>query len=92
RHWNTIASVLLHTLEEPDVYLPVLLEDDDGITYGNDWALGFMRGVQARPGSWRDLIDSDEHSGPMLPIMLLMRMTPIQRCDHRRLLTKSVKK
>ncbi|KAA8686811.1 YecA family protein [Pseudomonas caricapapayae] len=71
RHWNTIASVLLHTLEEPDVYLPVLLEDDDGITYGNDWALGFMRGVQARPGSWRDLIDSDEHSGPMLPIMLL---------------------
>ncbi|TSC23046.1 UPF0149 family protein, partial [Pseudomonas sp. ST1] len=71
RHWNTIASVLLHTLEEPDVYLPVLLEDDDGITYGNDWALGFMRGVQARPGSWRDLIDSDEHSGPMLPIMVL---------------------
>nr|WP_324607346.1 UPF0149 family protein [Pseudomonas amygdali] len=64
-------QVLLNTLEEPDVYLPVLLEDDDGITYGNDWALGFMRGVQARPGSWRDLIDSDEHSGPMLPIMLL---------------------
>lgn len=71
RHWNTIASALLHALEEPDVYLPVLLEGGDGVAHGNDWAQGFIRGVHTRPGSWRDLIDNDEHCGPMLPIMLL---------------------
>ena len=71
RHWNTIAATLRHTLEEPDVYLPVLLEGSDGIAHGNDWALGFMSGIHARPASWRELIDSDEHGGPILPIMLL---------------------
>ena len=71
RHWNTISSALLHTLVEPDVYFTVLLEDGDGIVHGNDWALGFMRGVHSRPASWGDLIDSDEHVGPMLHIMLL---------------------
>jgi uncharacterized protein len=30
-----------------------------------------MRGVQARPASWRELIVSDEHGGPLIPIMLL---------------------
>ena len=71
RHWNTIASALLRTLEVPDVYLPVLLEDANGVAHGNDWAQGFMRGVRARPASWRELIESDEHGGPLLPIMLL---------------------
>jgi uncharacterized protein len=71
RHWNTISAELLRTLKEPHVYLPVLLEDDDGIAHGNDWARSFMRGVQARPGSWRQLINSTEHGGPLLPIMLL---------------------
>jgi uncharacterized protein len=58
-------------LKEPEVYMPVLLEDDEGIAHGNDWARGFMRGVQARPASWRELIASDEHCGPLIPIMLL---------------------
>ena len=70
RHWNTIASALMHTLEVPDVYLPVLIEDAEGIAHGNDWAQGFMRGVRGRP-AWRELLDSDEHGGPLLPIMLL---------------------
>jgi len=70
RHWNTIASALLRTLEVPDVYLPVLLEGADGVAHGNDWAQGFMRGVRSRPTSWRGLIESDEHGGPLLPIML----------------------
>ena len=71
RHWNAISSELFRTLKEPDVYMPVLLEDDEGIAHGNDWARGFMRGVQARPASWRELIVSDEHGGPLIPIMLL---------------------
>jgi hypothetical protein len=66
-----ISSDLFRTLEQPDVYMSVLLEDDEGIAHGNDWARGFMRGVQARPASWRELIVSDEHGGSLIPIMLL---------------------
>lgn len=32
RHWNTIAG----TLQADDIYLPMLLEDDDGLCRGND--------------------------------------------------------
>lgn len=71
RHWNTIASELFRTLEKDDVYLPVLLEDADGVVRGNDWARGFMRGIQLRPNSWQELIGSEEFGGPMLPIMIL---------------------
>ena len=70
RHWNTISSELLRKLKHPDVYLPVLLQGDEGVTRGNDWARGFMRGVQTRPASWRELIVSDEHGGSLLPIMI----------------------
>ena len=68
---RTISSELFQTLKEPHVYMPVLLEDDEGLAQGTDWARGFMRGVQARPASWRELIVSDERGGPLLPIMLL---------------------
>jgi uncharacterized protein len=71
RHWGTISSELFRSLKEPHVYMPVLLENDEGPAQGNDWARGFMHGVQARPASWRELIVSDEHGGPLLPIMLL---------------------
>lgn len=71
RHWNTIASALFLTLEKDDVYLPVLLEDADGLVRGNDWAYGFMRGTRLRPYSWQELIDSEEFGGAMLPIMFL---------------------
>jgi uncharacterized protein len=97
RHWNTISSELFRTLKKPEVYMPVLLEDDDGIARGNDWARGFMRGVQARPASWHELVASDEHGGPLIPIMLLahehdpdaaMRPKPVEPnpefavCEH----------
>jgi len=71
RHWGTISSALFRTLKQPDVYMPVLLEDDEGVAHGNDWARGFMRGVQAHTASWRELVASDEHGGPLIPIMLL---------------------
>ena len=71
KHWNVISGELLRTLQEPHVYLPVLLQDEAGVVRANDWALGFMRGVQMRPQSWREFLDSDEHGGPMVVIMLL---------------------
>src|SRR5262245_29510598 len=40
RHWNTISR----TLKAGDVYLPEVLEDDQGVAHANDWATDFMRG------------------------------------------------
>ena len=70
-HWNVIAHVLWQTLDVPDVYLPVLLEDSEGVARGNDWAIGFMRGVGMRPADWRELMESDDDGGAILPMMLL---------------------
>jgi hypothetical protein len=41
RHWNTVAA----TLYKGEIYVPLLLEDEDGRAHGNDWAHGFMRGM-----------------------------------------------
>ncbi len=71
RHWNTIASALFQTLQEANVYLPVLLEDEHGVVHGNDWANGFMRGVQLRAEEWGELIESEEFGGSMVPMMAL---------------------
>jgi uncharacterized protein len=72
RHWNWVASELHRTLTEEHVYLPVLLEDEHGVARGNDWANGFMRGVQARRGSWDDLLTDDSEVGSLLPMMMLV--------------------
>jgi uncharacterized protein len=72
RHWNWIAAELQRTLTESHVYLPVLLEDDTGVVHGNDWAHGFMRGVQALPGCWNELIASDKEGGCLVPMMMLV--------------------
>src|SRR5438046_10735070 len=41
RHWNTIAGTLL----KGDVYVPLLLQDENGVAHGNGWAPGVMRGI-----------------------------------------------
>ena len=41
RHWNAIS----HVLQKGDVYLPRLLEDEKGVSHANDWASGFIRGM-----------------------------------------------
>jgi uncharacterized protein len=38
RQWNAIAEAL----HNDDVCLPILLEDENGVCHGNDWARGFM--------------------------------------------------
>jgi len=40
RHWNTIVA----TLVKGGVYVPLLLEDENGVAHGNHWPHGFMRG------------------------------------------------
>ena len=67
RHWNAIC----HTLQSSDVYLPLLLDDENGVAHGNDWANGFMRGMEMRRDGWAVLMDDEEHAGSLVPILAL---------------------
>ncbi len=69
RHWNAIASGLERTLKLRKAHLPIMHAASDGVTYGNDWALGFMRGVRMRAQSWRELMESEEDGGSIIIIM-----------------------
>ena len=67
RHWNSIVD----TLQSGDVYLPLLLEDEKGISRANDWANGFMRGMGLRKEHWTPLVNDDEDGGSLIPIFSL---------------------
>jgi uncharacterized protein len=66
RRWNDIAA----TLAKDDAYVPILLEDEDGVSRGNDWARGFMRGVEMCRGGWTELIADEDHGGCMVPVLM----------------------
>jgi uncharacterized protein len=67
RHWNVIAD----TLHSGDIYLPLLLEDENGIARANDWAAGFLRGMELRKKDWADLLNDEQHGGWLVPIFAL---------------------
>jgi uncharacterized protein len=67
RHWNTIAR----TLNKGEVYRPILLQDENGVFHGNDWAHGYMRGTLMRHDGWAQLVNDEEHGGCMVPIFML---------------------
>jgi uncharacterized protein len=67
RHWNTIAGTLL----KGEAHVPLLLEDENGVAHGNDWARGFMRGMHMRHDGWAELVNDEEHGGCLIPMMML---------------------
>ena len=67
RHWNATC----HTLESGDVFLPLLLNGQDDVARANDWANGFRRGMEMRRDGWAGLMDDEEHSGSLVPILAL---------------------
>jgi uncharacterized protein len=67
RHWNAVV----HALSSDDVFVPLLLEDDNGVAHGNDWANGFARGIELRRDEWSDLFDDREHAGSLIPVLAL---------------------
>jgi uncharacterized protein len=84
RHWNTIAA----TLYKGEVYVPLLLEDENGTAHGNDWARGFIRGMGVRHDGWAELVNNQENGRCLIPMMMLyheddeepeMRSEPIGR-------------
>jgi uncharacterized protein len=68
RHWNVIAD----TLHSGDVFLPLLLEGDDGATHANDWAIGFRRGMEFHKEQWAALLADEQHGGLLVPIFALV--------------------
>ncbi len=67
QHWNVIS----HTLRSGDVFTPLLLEDDHGVSHANDWASGFVCGMELRREDWASLLDDEDHGGSLLPILAL---------------------
>ena len=67
RYWNFIANAL----QSNDVFIPLLLEDEKGVANANDWATGFVRGMELRRDSWSDLIHDKDHGGSLIPIFIL---------------------
>jgi uncharacterized protein len=67
RHWNAIAD----TLNSGEVYLPLLLEDESGIAHGNDWASGFLRGMEFGKEDWTLLLDDEDYGGSLVAIFAL---------------------
>ena len=67
RHWNTIAG----TLFKGEAYVPLLLEGENGVAHGNDWARGFTRGMHMRHDGWAELVNDEEHGGCLVPMMML---------------------
>ena len=67
RHWNATCE----TLQSGDVFLPLLLDDENGIARANDWANAFVRGMKMRRDSWSVLMDDEEHGGSLIPILAL---------------------
>ena len=67
RHWNVIAD----TLHSGDIFLPLLLEDENGISLANDWATGFRRGMEFHKEQWAALLSDEQHGGLLVPIFAL---------------------
>jgi uncharacterized protein len=67
RHWNGIAA----TLHKGEIHVPMIFEDEKGELHGNDWARGFMRGMQMRHNAWSELINDEKYGGSLTPMMML---------------------
>jgi uncharacterized protein len=67
-HWNAVGEAF----HSEDFFVPLLLEDDEGKSYGNNWALGFLRGVDMRKELWKEILDDDNKAGWLVPIFALV--------------------
>ena len=60
-----------YVLSSGDVFTPLLLEDKHGVSHANDWASGFMRGMELRREDWAPLVEDEDHGGSLVPIFAL---------------------
>lgn len=67
RHYNHINE----TFNNGDIYMPFLLQDDQGVAKGNFWALGFIKRTELNRALWADLLSHDVIASVMIPIFAL---------------------
>ena len=67
RHWNVIAD----TLHSGDVFLPLLLEDENGISHANDWAKASYVEWSSAKQSGLLFWMNEKHGGSLVPILAL---------------------
>lgn len=67
-HWDVVGAAFA----TDDFFVPLLTEDEEGNFYGNNWAIGFMRGVDMRESAWRDLLENEEEFARFVPILALV--------------------
>lgn len=93
RHWNSISADL-----NANKFDPVFIDHEDSPGVGNEWAKGFMQGVQLGGPGWNDLFEDEENGGVLVPILALahehdpdpeMRPEPIDD-DRRDLMLASI--
>ncbi len=68
RHWNDVTR----RLSEEEVFLPILYGDEEqGHFSGNDWAKGFVCGMDYDHADWSEILDDDERIGIVVGILAL---------------------
>jgi uncharacterized protein len=67
-HWNQV----IEAFATDDFFEPLLLEDEDGKAYGNNWAIGFMRGIALREEAWREIFKDEDKFAWLIPILALV--------------------
>lgn len=67
RHWNDVRR----QLRSGGVYVPLVLDDEDGKFQANDWAQGFLYGTRLRHEIWVGLMKDEEGINFMIPIWTL---------------------
>ena len=68
QHWDYIKTML----EGEDTYYPFLYSDDNFKVSGNDWAFGFVLGIDKFKDSWEDLlVESQDKENLISPILSL---------------------
>lgn len=66
--WNDVGR----RFQQEEFFHPVLLEDPEThATHGNDWATGFMRGMEYDRTDWLVLMEDEEEGGALVPIIAL---------------------
>lgn len=69
RHWNSIAG----RLKSDGAYNPVRRDGEDDCLIGNEWAEGFMRGVQIGGEAWQELFNDADNGGLLVSLLSLAR-------------------
>ena len=67
QHWEYIES----TLKRNNEYYPFLYADPDGKCSANEWAYGFILGMDLRREAWKELVEASKQEGLLTPILTL---------------------